>query len=150
MNFKKTLSDKALLQEVQNILKSNLTDSRMLGKIQFSLVDVAMATLAMFRLKFPSLLQFELKLKHQAEIIKKNLFSLYNIFSPPSDTQMREILDQANPVDFRGVFTGLFKLLQRAKILTQFRFHNKKLLLALDGTGYFSSSKIHCSNCCEK
>ena len=39
---------------------------------------------------------------------------------------------------------------QRGKVLERFVFHEGAYLLALDGTGYFSSPTIHCASCLEK
>ena len=44
----------------------------------------------------------------------------------------------------------IFRLLQRGKELEQFVFMDGHYLVSLDGTGYFSSSKIHCPSCLEK
>ena len=47
-------------------------------------------------------------------------------------------------------FRHVFALLQRGKGLEGFHFLDGHYLLSIDGTGYFSSSKAHCKNCCEK
>ena len=38
----------------------------------------------------------------------------------------------------------------RGKALEKFRFLDGYYLLTLDGTGHFSSHKIHCAQCMEK
>lgn len=68
----------------------------------------------------------------------------------PSDTQMRERLDPLSPQGLRSVFTRLFALVQRAKILEPFLFLDPYDLIRLDGTGTFSSHDVHCANCCVK
>ena len=40
--------------------------------------------------------------------------------------------------------------MQRGKALESYAFHDGSYLLALDGTGYFSSNKVHCDSCLEK
>jgi len=40
--------------------------------------------------------------------------------------------------------------LQRAKGLEDMVYLDGHYLLSVDGTGYFSSSTVHCENCCEK
>ena len=55
-----------------------------------------------------------------------------------------------DPKDIRLAFTIIFSLLQRGKVLEKYAFLDNKYLLLSDGTGYFSSSKIHCENCCER
>jgi hypothetical protein len=63
---------------------------------------------------------------------------------------MRERLDHVDPQLLRPAFTGLFSLLQRGKVVEDYKFLNEYVLSANDGTGLFSSNKIHCDNCCEK
>jgi len=115
-------------------------------KIEFS--DHLMSGLAMFGLKFSSLLQYD-RARRDPEI-KYNLKTLYHVENPPSDTHFRERLDELPPEFIRPAFKKVFAKLQRGKALEQYQFMNGHYLLALDGTGYFSSSKISCKNCCKK
>ena len=107
-----------------------------------------MSGLAVFGLKYPSLLQFERG--HTDETTRHNLKSLYGIEQAPSDTWLRERLDELNPRYLRRTYTGLFKQLQRGKGLEGFTYLDDHYLLSIDGTGYFSSSTIHCGQCCKK
>ena len=60
---------------------------------------------------------------------------------------MRERLDPLSPKWLRPVFKGLFRQLQRGQALEEMVFLDGHYLLALDGTGYFSSPTIHCASC---
>ena len=60
---------------------------------------------------------------------------------------MRERLDPVSPRWLRPVFTSVFRQLQRGKALEEMVFLDGHYLLALDGTGYFSSTTIHCASC---
>jgi hypothetical protein len=115
---------------------------------EISITDCLSSALAIFKLKFPSLLQFEDALID--EHIKQNIKNLFDLENVPCDTYMRERLDEVNPRDIRPAFTKLFSTLQRGKELEKFAFLDGKYLLLNDGTGFFSSKKIHCKNCCEK
>jgi hypothetical protein len=108
-----------------------------------SLTDALMAGFAMFSLKCPSLLDFD---RQRAE---GNLQTIYGIERVPCDSYMRELLDPVVPDSLRPVFTGVFRQLQRGKALEAMVFVQGCYLLALDGTGYFSSQTIHCSSCLE-
>jgi hypothetical protein len=110
-----------------------------------SLSDALMSAFAMFSLKDPSLLAFEERISENL-----NLKSIYKIENIPSDTQMRTILDNVEPGDIELIFSNVFRQLQRGKVLEQMVFMNGCYLLSIDGTGYFSSDKIHCDSCCEK
>lgn len=110
--------------------------------------DCLMSAFAMFGLKFPSLLKFdegrsEKKTQH-------NLRSLYQVQKMPSDTCMREQCDEVDPADVRKAFKKILACVQRGKGLEEFEFLDKHYLLPGDGTGFFSSHKIHCKNCCVK
>jgi len=115
---------------------------------EFSQLDCLMSCLAVFTFKFPSLLQFD-KAKEEDDHIKASLKNLFNIKNVPCDTQMRVRLDRISPDVTRPAFTQLLARLQRGKILEGFGFMGK-YLISLDGSGYFSSSTIHCSNCCTR
>ncbi len=107
-----------------------------------------MSGLAVFGLKYPSLLSFERDAR-QTEAIRANLKSLYGVRRAPSDTRLRERLDEVDPRSVRGAFQAVFAALQRGKGLEGFDWMGHALL-GVDGTGYFSSSRVHCGNCCER
>ena len=147
---KKHLSAKGMLQKVHSIFKAIPTpprDSRGV-KAKISISDCLMSGLAVFGLKYPSLLQFDNSLED--DIIKYNLKTLYHVTKTLSDTTMREKLDQLDPKTLRPAFTAIFSYLQRGEILEDYKILNKYLLVACDGTGMFSSDAVHCENCCKK
>ena len=113
-----------------------------------TLTDCLMSGLAIFGLKYPSLLQFDQD--RSEETIQSNLQSLYGIERVPSDTYFRQRLDKLDPQQLRRTFNRLIAVLQRGKGLERFNFLDGHYLMSLDGTGYFSSSKVHCKQCCEK
>lgn len=147
---KKQLSVRGMLAKIYPLFKKIpevRKDPRGL-KVAIPIVDCLMSALAMFGLKFPSLLQFDTHA--DAKIVKHNLQTLYHVKKVPSDTYMREKLDKLDPTALRGAFTTIFSLLQRGKVLEDYKFLGQYLLIACDGTGMFSSSSVHCENCCEK
>ena len=83
------------------------------------------------------------------ETVRENLKHLYGIADAPCDTALRERLDEVDPVALRGAFKRVFALLQRGKGLEGFTWLDH-YLLSVDGTGYFSSSRVHCKHCCGK
>ena len=116
---------------------------------RFSLSDCLMSGLAVFGLKYPSLLQFDRDARTD-EVVRANLRALYAIERAPCDTALRERLDEVDPRALRGVFKRVFAQLQRGKGLEGFTCLDGHYLLSVDGTGYFSSSSVHCNHCCEK
>src|SRR5947207_14696319 len=115
-----------------------------LADVDIALPDILMSAFAMFSLKAPSLLAFD---KERAE---GNLHTIYGIERVPCDTRMREILDPISPKWLRPAFKSVFRQLQRGKALEAMTWLDGHYLLALDGTGYFSSKTIHCASCLQK
>jgi hypothetical protein len=138
---RKHLSADALFSCVRSLF-ATIPDTRR-NEAGITLTDVLMAGFAMFSLKCPSLLDFD---RQRAE---GNLQTIYGLERVPCDTDMRERLDPVVPDSLRPVFTGVFGRLQRGKALEAMVFFQGYYLLALDGTGYFSSQTIHCSSCLE-
>jgi len=102
-----------------------------------------------FGFKFPSLLQFE-KSVNSDSMISRNLRTLYGVKKVPSDTCMRERLDQVDPRQLWRAFKQIFAHLQRGKALEPYRYLNGHYILFINGTGQFSSEKVHCESCCSK
>lgn len=148
VSMAKKLSCQALVGVVSRAMRTISTKLDDGKKRSISLFDCLMSGYAVFSLKYASLLQFD---QHfEDDIAKGNLKSLYAMEQVPSDTYMRERLDEVTPRLLRGVFQRLFSVFQRSKYLSRFTFLDERYLLPLDGTGYFYSDKVHCSNCCEK
>src|SRR5499433_332091 len=139
---RKHLSADALFGLVRNGF-AHIPDYR-LSETDMALADALMAAFAMFSLKAPSLLAFD------KERVEGNLHTIYGIARVPCDTHMREILDPVSPKWLRPIFKNVFRQLQRGKALEPMTFLDGYYLLALDGTGYFSSKTIHCASCLQK
>ena len=122
---------------------ADLADHRP-GTPDIALTDALMSAFAMFSLKSPSLLAFD------QERTAGNLQRVYGMKRVPCDTAMREILDPVKPQYLRPLFKDIFCALQRGQALEEMVFVERHYLLALDGTGYFSSQQIHCASCLEQ
>ena len=143
MQIRKHLSADGLFRHIRQGMAS-IADVRPMN-VAIPLVDALMSGLALFALKDPSLLAFD---KRRAA--PKNLRQIFGIEQIPSDTQMRTILDEVNPAALRPLYKGVFSQLQRGKVLEKMTFMGRYYLLSLDGTGYFSSQKVHCAACLER
>ena len=138
------LSGDALYRLVRSTFRA-VPDSRSQAA-EIPMGDALMAGFAVFALKAPSLLAFDDERRND----EANLKSLFGVQNVPSDTQMRTILDDVDPQELRPAYTDVFRQLQRGKALEPFVFFQGHYLMALDGTSYFSSEKIHCPSCLEK
>jgi hypothetical protein len=108
-----------------------------------------MSGVALFGLKFPSLLQFD-KARIENETIRHNLSTLYGINKAPCDTYFRERLDEVSPDKLQRVLNRIMALVQRSKLLERYRYLDDYYFVPIDGTGYFSSHEVHCESCCVK
>jgi hypothetical protein len=141
---RKNLSADSLFRLIRSRFRS-LPDPRS-GEVEIPLDDALMSALAMFALKDPSLLAFD----HRRRDPTDNFRTIYGINHIPCDSQMRDILDPVDPLGVRPAFVDVFRCLQRGKALKPFVYLDGYYLVSLDGTGYFSSSKIHCPSCLVK
>jgi len=115
---------------------------------EITLTDHLMSGLAIFGMKCPSLLDYDRKRSDVATA--QNLRDLYHVGQAPSDTYLRERLDEVNPDSLRRAFTKVFAAFQRGNGLEGYEFMKGHVLISLDGTGFFSSSEVSCPHCCVK
>jgi hypothetical protein len=147
VGVRKYLSADGLIKIVQHsILREKFKE---LKNPTYTWKDCIMSGLAVFGFKMPSLLQFE-KDKDSEPWLRRNLRTLYGVEKAPSDTTMRERLDTISPRQLRQPFKKIFAYLQRGKVLEAYRYLDGYHIISLDGTGQFSSEKVHCECCCEK
>jgi hypothetical protein len=140
---RRSLSADALFALLRKRFES-VQDQRAEIQLTYPLVDVLMSALAMFVFKDPSLLAF---VDRQDDPSLQNIFKIEKI---PSDSQMRDILDPIDVEPLNEAFADIFAELQRGGVLKSFRFFDGGYLVAIDGTGYFSSSNIRCPDCLVK
>jgi len=140
---RKHLSFDPLIRQVR-LRAKQLPDTRDKSDCQYSMADAVMSAIALFALKDPSLLFFQERRNDE------NIKNLFRVLDVPSDTQMRAILDPLEPDLLRPMFNDVFRQLGRGKALEPYTFHEGCYLVSMDGTGYFSSKKIHCESCLQK
>ena len=121
--FRKTLSAPGLLRIVRGCFDKIPSDVAGRG---LSLSDCLMSALAMFGLKYVSLLSFDRDVRSE-ERIRSNLRNLYGVSRAPSDTAMRERLDEVDPAALRVAFKRVFAALQRGKGLMGFTWLGHRL-----------------------
>lgn len=148
MKTKKKVSGTELIKLIRDRAQK-IEDHRKVA--EFPLDDVIMAAFAMFKFKMPSLLSYD-KLRGTKQ--GDNLQNLFRIQKIPSDTQTRAVLDKVPYHDLFPIFKSINSLLGKQKILNEFLFEipgeGDFNLVALDGTGFFSSTNIKCPGCLTK
>jgi hypothetical protein len=146
--FRKMLGMPGMLRSIHKIFSKICDPKTFTSSPSISIADHLMSGLAVFGLKCPSLLDYDKKRTN--ETTAQNLRDLYLVSNPPSDTYLRERLDDVNPDVLRPTFKKIFAHFQRGKGLEEFEFFNGYVLISGDGTGHFSSGKIACCHCCKK
>jgi hypothetical protein len=90
------------------------------------LADVLMSSYAVFSLKSSSLLQFDTSISEK--VTRHNIQSIFQINRIPSDTQMRERLDEVYYKLLRPTYKKLFSQAQRSSKLELFKYFDKYLI----------------------
>ncbi|MGH9591903.1 MAG: ISNCY family transposase [Bryobacteraceae bacterium] len=107
--------------------------------------DIGMGAFSVFFTQSPSFLARQ-KSMRQAKG-KSNAQSLFHLEQIPCDNHIRQSLDHVPPEMLHPCYDEVFESLRQAGHLESRRVLQGTLLLALDGTWYHSSQKIHCRNC---
>ena len=137
-NLRKIISERVL----------QIEDPRREGSVDHDIHDCCLSGFAMMFFQDPSMLAFQRRLQEDGH--KNNLQTMFGVRSIPKATQLRDVIDLIPSTSFDPIFSDFFSLLQRSKLLEKFQFLNKKYLISIDGTQYFSSENISCPGCLEK
>jgi hypothetical protein len=136
------------LVEIFRSTVERFPDERTGDNVVYSMADAAMGAFSVFFTQSPSFLDFQRSLEVTAGC--NNAHSLFGIAQIPSDNHIRNLLDPVPPSTVFPLFSYAVEALQALGHLEPYRSINGDLLVALDGTQYFASSKIHCDNCSVK
>jgi hypothetical protein len=112
---------------------------------RYNLADVILGAFSVFFMQCESFLDHQRHL--QSRQGKNNAQSLFGLREIPSSAQIRNLLDAVAATELFEVFFKVYERLQRNGRLQQYQQWNGHLLVALDGTEYFKSQKIHCECC---
>ena len=112
---------------------------------RYTIQDAVLGAFGIFFTQSPSFLEYQRRLQHTKG--HHNAQSLFGVEHIPCDNQVRTLLDPLTPSHLDPVFMAVFKGLEQHRLLDHYRVLGDQLLVALDGTTYFSSKTIHCPNC---
>lgn len=111
---------------------------------RYSLSDAVLGAFSAFFMQSSSFLEHQRQMEsHQG---KNNAQTLFGMLQIPSVPQIRNILDALPANGLFGVFHCVYQNLHRSGHLKPFECLGG-LLIALDGTEYFNSQKLHCESC---
>ena len=137
-----TLAD--ITKEIRSTFE-RFTDPRQGKNTRYTLVDAGLSAFSVFFMQSPSFLEYQRSLEQR--LGKNNAQTLFGLHEIPSDNQIRHLLDATAPGRVQPLFSYLFDALKQAGVVETYRSVNRTLLLAFDGTDYFSSPTLHCPNC---
>ena len=107
--------------------------------------DAALSAFSVFFTQNPSFLAHQKMMADSKG--RSNAQSLFGVHQIPCDNHIRDLLDEAPPESIFPIFEEILRVLEDTQQLSEFRSFSGNLLMALDGTEYFGSRKIHCPNC---
>lgn len=123
-----------------------LPDHRHKGpNTRYAIQDAAVGAFGIFFTQSPSFLEYQRRLQQTKG--HKTVQTLLGVEQIPCDNQIRTLLDPIAPHYLNAVFVEVFEGLEQHRMLAHFRVLGDQLLVALDGTHYFSSKVVHCPNC---
>lgn len=133
-----------LVDSFRQLLES-LPDKRTGKNTRYGMEDAALSAFSVFFTQTPSFLAFQRTMEKSKG--RSNAQTLFGVHQIPSDNHIRNLLDPLKPELVAPVFEKAFEMLESGGQLEGFRGFADNLLMALDGTDYFSSSQIHCPQC---
>ena len=123
----------------------SLPDHRRGSNTQFVMADFALAAFSVFFMQSPSFLQHQRQLAEGQG--RSNCETLFGMTKIPGDSQVRAMLDPVSPDHFHPAFAGALERLRHSGGLSGFTCLGRHVLIALDGTEYHRSAKMHCPQC---
>ena len=137
-----------LLKQMESVF-SALPDIRTGGpNTQYEVADAALGAFAVFFTQEPSFVAHQRAM--QLTKGQGNAERLFALHALPSDNQIRNLLDPVSPQQLGPIYRHVFQALDGAGVLEGYRSHAGQLLVALDGTQYFTSKKLHCPQCSQR
>jgi len=127
-------------------LSTQLPDKRTGQNCQYTMGDIVLGAFSVFFLQCPSFLARQQA--QQQSRGRNNAQALFKMEQTPCDTHIRDMLDPIRPEHFYPEFQVLLETVQARGYLDAYRVLDQRyLLISLDGTQFFSSYSIECSQC---
>ena len=124
---------------------AGLPDKRTGTNTRYRMETIGLSAFSVFFTQCPSFLAFQKSMQQNRG--QSNAQTLFGIDEIPTDNHIRDLLDPVAPQEIFPVYDKVYDAFGQAGILESFRSVHDTRLIALDGTWYHSSEKIHCKNC---
>jgi len=140
----------SVFNKMVNILTDNIKNikdtRRQRSDLKYSFNEIILGAFSMLYFQNVSWLSFQNKL--ETEDGKNNARTMFGIENIPVENHIKNHLDKIKPTAFKKVYDDILLECERLDIISKFLFMKEYLLVAVDGTQYFSSQKIKCK-CCQ-
>lgn len=124
---------------------AGFSDVRRGDNVTYTMADAGLSAFALF------FMQSESFLSHQRGLQEghgtSNCQTLFGMEKIPTDNHIRSLLDEVNPTELQPCFDQTIEALRSGGGLKLFQRLGGRALIALDGTEYFCSQKLGCSQC---
>jgi hypothetical protein len=142
------LSFGTLMAHLNRAVSGMLDPRKPSNNQHYSLRDLILAAFSVFFMQCESFLEHQHRMQSQQG--ENNAVRLFGLTGLPTVPQIRNVLDELPSVWLFGVFNWVYQQLRQAGWLKPYEVLDGQLLVALDGTQYFSSHQIHCEQCSHK
>ncbi len=136
-----------LMSYLEEAIES-FSDVRRGDNCVYSIRDAALSAFSVFFMQSPSFLSHQNMMEKERG--NNNARTLFGIRKIPSDNSIRGLLDSVSPKSCFDVYQKIHTQLFSQEIKEKYRSINGTYLIAIDGTWFHSSEKIHCDECSYK
>ncbi len=111
----------------------------------YEIRDAILAAFSVFFMQCPSFLAHQKAM--QTRKGKNNAETIFGVHKIPTDTHIRNLLDPIPPELLFPIFDKIYSFLVEEGVIADLVTVDNLLLIALDGTWFFSSEQIQCGSC---
>ncbi len=129
-----------MIEKVRDAFRALPDGRKQSNARRYEMEDAALSAFAVFFSQSPSFLDSQVRM--QKPLGRNNASSLFGVHEIPCDNPIRHLLDPVPPETGYPVMAEMGDALYQQGYLAGFRSINDTLLMALDGTDFFSSEKI--------
>lgn len=122
-----------------------LPDPRTGGNTRYTMADAALGAFSVFFMQSPSFLAYQRDMQRRKG--NNNAHRLFGVAHIPTDAQIRNLLDPVDPAHLRAPFWAILERLMAEGAAAAALVEEGRWLVSLDGTQYFGSPALHCSQC---
>lgn len=132
------------LVDVLGSIFEGMQDTRRKNR-HYSLSEIGLAAFSVFFMQNASFLEWQREMNKRKG--RSNVQTLFGLARLASDEQIKNVLDLHSPDSLGAVYRYVVRELLASGLLEQHFESGGRLLLALDGTQYYSSERVSCEHC---